>query len=306
MGGKAIVNAQRMSRKEYNDICNHLLLLDNTMMITYSLDTKESYGDVDVVVIQPIFQKIESISQTVKNGNITSIGLMRNDKVYQIDFTVAASKEQQVFLHTYLSYGIFGMCIGIALNKLNLQYGSHGLKFIFQIDKTKHYLLCSTSAHDLFEFLELDFERFQQGFRDHNALFDYMFQSPFISYESLHKKINMTKESNSKLDVLKEYVPNDSVIRCQSQLYSLEEAKEKTLVFFKKNTKYEELVKCIQRKKEIDAKFNGSIVLETLEHEIQGKEVGAFLETFRSLHDIENMTSEDIRDAIKALYITKN
>ena len=91
MGGNAIENAERMSKQEYINICNYLKSLDNTMMITYSFDTKESYGDIDIIVINKI-PIIENVSQIVKNGSLTSVGLIWNNKIYQIDFTITTKE----------------------------------------------------------------------------------------------------------------------------------------------------------------------------------------------------------------------
>lgn len=80
------------------------------------------------------------------------------------------------------------MCIEITLNKLNLQYGSEGFKLFLTINKINYYLLLSINSKSIFEFLELDINRFHIGFKDSNELFDYIFKSPYISYEILSKK----------------------------------------------------------------------------------------------------------------------
>jgi len=296
MGGNAIENAERMSKKEYIDICNYLKSLDNTMMITYSFDTKDSYGDIDVIVIGKI-PSLENISQTFKNGNLTSIGIIWNNKIHQVDFTIVSSKEKQEFIHTYLSYSIFGMCLGISLNKLNLQYGSDGLKLSFVIDndKTNYYLLLSTDAKSIFQFLEIDYDRFHMGFKDPNELFDYIFQSPYISYEILSKKI---LKGDSRLNAIKDYIPKTITPRKKD----LNEIKDNVLETFNKRSNYNEMTKSIQKKNELARKFNGNIVLDVLNNKIQGKELGAFINNFKSNYDIELMSSKDIKTSILSYY----
>ena len=293
MGGNAIENAERMSKQEYINICNYLKSLDNTMMITYSFDTKESYGDIDIIVINKI-PIIENVSQIVKNGSLTSVGLIWNNKIYQIDFTIT-TKEKQEFLHTYLSYSIFGMCLGISLNKLNLQYGSEGLKLSFSINKTNYYLLLSKDSESIFQFLELDLNRFHQGFKDSNELLDYIFVSPYISYEILSKK-TLTVKGDSRLNVIKDYKPLQHTKTTLKQ--DLDEIKNKVLKFFDKEIEYEEMNKEIEKRNELALKFNGNIVMKILDNKIQGKELGNFIKSFKETYDIENMTTEEIKNSI--------
>jgi len=294
MGGNAIENAERMSKQEYINICKYLKSLDNTMMITYSFDTKESYGDIDIIVINKI-PIVENVSQIVKNGSLTSIGLIWNNKIHQIDFTVT-SKEKQEFLHTYLSYSIFGMCLGISLNKLNLQYGSEGLKLSFSNNKTNYYLLLSKDSESIFQFLELDLNRFHQGFKDSNELLDYIFTSPYISYEILSKK-TLTTKGDSRLNVIKYYKPLHQHTKTLKQ--DLDEIKNKVLKFFDKEIEYEEMNKEIEKRNELTLKFNGNIVMKILDNKIQGKELGNFIKSFKETYDIENMSNEEIKNNIK-------
>lgn len=297
MGGNAIENAERMSKQEYIDICNYLKSIDNTIMITYSFDTKESYGDIDIIVINKI-PIIENISQIVKNGSLTSIGLIWNNKINQIDFTVT-SKEKQEFLHTYLSYSIFGICLGISLNKLNLQYGSEGLKLSFSINKTNYYLLLLKDTESIFQFLELDLNRFHLGFKDSNELLDYIFESPYISYEILFKK-TLTAKEDSRLNVINDYKPIRQHVKSLKQ--DLDEIKNKVLGFFNKKGEYEEMNKEIEKKNELALKFNGNIVMKILDNKIQGKELGNFIKNFKETYDIENMSQDEIEINILSYY----
>lgn len=290
MGGKAIKNAQRMSREEYDNICKDLISNKN-IMITYSLANKDSYGDIDAIVLGEIPQ-LQNISEQVTNGACTSVGLKYSSKIHQVDFFPVKTVEEQEHLHTYLSYGIFGMCIGICLNKLGLQYGMDGLKI--KVSEGRYMLLSNDCKH-IFEFLNLSLDRFNQGFQDEHALFDYIFTSPYIYYEALLKQ---SLKVGSRLQPLQQYTPIDTRIQKLEQLEV-----SNLLETFGKQEEYASILLSIEKQKYLQSKFNGKIVIEVLGgNKLQGEELGSFISEFKRLYDIESMNEDDIKKEIHELY----
>ena len=288
MGGLAIKNAERMSREEYYYICLDLQSKHPNMMFTYSFLNKYSYGDIDVVIIGDI-PKLQNITETINNGICTSVGVRYFKKIHQIDFFAVKTVEEQQHLHAYLSYGIFGMCVGICLNKLGLQYGMEGLKI--NVAEGRYMLLSSTSK-DIFEFLNLDIEQFNNGFQDENALFDYIFISPYICYEALLKQ---SQKVGSRLQSLQQYTPKHTQ---KNKEYIIDDFLE----YFGKQEEYASILLSIEKQKYLQSKFNGKIVMDVLDNKLQGKALGSFISEFKSTHDVETMNEDNIKKEIHELY----
>lgn len=281
MGGQAIKNSRRMSREEYEYICKDLISKHPNMMITYSYKEKDSYGDIDAVVLGEI-PELPNISERVINGACTSICL----DGHQVDFFPVKTVDEQEHLHAYLSYSIFGMCVGICLNKLGLQYGIDGLKIKVAEGR---YMLLSNISKDIFKFLKLDLDRFHQGFKDESELFDYIFTSPYVCYEALLKQ---SLKVGSRLQPLQQYTSK------QMQIHTHAPQLEDVLETFEKQEEYASILMSIEKQKYLQSKFNGKIVMEVLGNKLQGKELGSFISEFKRTHDIENMNDDDIKQEI--------
>jgi hypothetical protein len=231
MGGKAIAGCQRMTPTEYKDICRVLLAHDPTILITRSFTEKESYGNVDVIALKPL--DLPNVLETRKNGHVTSIGWNN----HQIDVFLTDSRTKQEHLQTYLSYGLFGMCVGICLKIHGLEYGLDGLK-----TSGNPSILLSNSSDDIFHFLRLDYNRFRAGFANANELFDFLLGSPYMSYDVLIKKA----EKQERLAPLLAYTPISA------------------LTFFGKQKEYDELVAAHLEKERLAEISLGRIVMDVI------------------------------------------
>ena len=156
MGGNAIKSSSRMDRSTYirvsKYICDKIIGLN--FKIPHTLHDKESFGDVDIIVDSNDFTNVlkalaKYIVETVKNGNITSIGIAFESSIVQVDLVcVRADKLNNV--HTYMSYGFFGMIVGIVLARHDLIYGIQGLE-----TKQEHVIL-SVDPVEILAFLDID------------------------------------------------------------------------------------------------------------------------------------------------------
>ena len=170
MGGNAIKGAERLTRVVYLKICDLLVsctskYYNSGIMFTLPVKSKESFGDIDCIVVGriPDFPGM----QIVRNGpSFTSIGFEYEGSIYQVDVFSVKTVEEQRHLRSYLSYGIFGMCVGISMKVYDLRYGVNGLEM-----KVAEgiYLKLSSNAKDIFDFLGLDIDVFEQGFKDVTA-----------------------------------------------------------------------------------------------------------------------------------------
>jgi hypothetical protein len=175
-----------------------------------------------------------------------------------------------------------------------------GLKLVFTIEKTTYTLLLSTDTDDIFKFLQLDITRFHNGFKNENELFDYIFESPYILYTILSKKFVKIKP-DSRLHVISQYKPKIDNINIKA--IDIADIKNKALQFFNKNEEYDNMISSIEKKNALSRKFNGNIVMKTLDNKIQGKELGIFINKFKAINDIEKMTEEEIIIAIRNMNI---
>lgn len=316
MGGSAIISSQPMDKNLYNEIVIYLKNIIKEFKFnnsnsylksfkcneTLSLDNKIFYGDVDLVIeisdenknpqwneipiIYTITQIIDSFKPTVikKNGSIYSIGVNYKDKIIQVDLNFVSPNKYD-HIHTYLSYGIFGMCIGIALNKLNISYGAKGIELKINIDQDNSnckYINLSSDNAKIMEFLELDYDRFKLGFKSDYDLYDFIFTSPYIQPHAFSNKLDKI----SRIESMKDYIfPVKDII-------SITTVHQKAIDFFNKINEYDQCINDIIIKKNLTNKFNGNIVKRITG--LKGIELGKFINNFKKNHDINILSKEEI------------
>ena len=295
MGGNCIRDSQRMTRAKYEELCDLLVEAEPTMKITRSFSEKETYGDIDCILRYNSMCFPGEVVESHKNGAVTSIGLKVNGVIRQVDYFLTGSLHKQEHLQAYLSYGIFGMCVGICVNKLGLEYGMDGLKVMFRGKELDTSILLSQSCGAIFAFLQLDYYRFTNGFINVNELFEYLFTSPYISYTALMKKVDKLE----RLAPLKYYPPPPT-----KEKLVAEDVVKNALSFFGKQKDYDKVIVAYEKKAMMAAKFNGNIVMELTS--LVGSDLGKFISEFRRVHNIASMTPEDIHEAILIKYGVEN
>jgi hypothetical protein len=282
MGGNAIKGAVRMSKESYLDVLQTItkILHDIPHKPTLVLDDKNSFGDVDIVLhadknVVERFQPIE----TVTNGCITSIGFLHNGQKIQIDL-LFTSLEKIEHVHAYLSYGVFGMCLGIGLLRSGLQYGMDGLKAQVCLgNNEKRWLHLSNSHEDIFRFLGFDTVAFSNGFSDTEQL------AVFIQSSNCLDTKSICKNTNPRLDAIKKY------------LYLTTTSITNAITYFKKNKEEEDMRLEYEKSMLLKSKFNGRIVMELTG--LSGRELGAFMACFLEKHPgLIEMSDEEIKNAI--------
>ena len=291
MGGHAIKSSCRMSRTTYNSVCHYLLqkLCECTFKIVPSLDDKESFGDVDLIVscqdIATIVNDLEPIELT-KNGHVTSIGIVFDGVTVQIDL-VSVNVAMIEHVATYMSYGFFGMCVGLALARQDLTYGIHGL------ETKQERVLLSQDSDAILEFLGIDLK----GVATACELVD-----------SLHLSkidLDVIVKCAHKYDRLKAHKPLFLEFAEKQQLHKDPDLKELAIDYFGKRGDMNEYTAKIERKQFIAQKFNGGIVMSLTGLE-KGEDLGKFMAHLRKTvltdDDIFIKTNEEIHDLITNYY----
>ena len=176
MGGNALKNTKtrRYNKEEFSLLVEEMqsILKDQfeQFFVIQSWKTKESFGDMDVL-IQPknnqnvidIIKNLFNPNEIFSNGNCDSFDY----KEFQIDF-IKVSPENWETSCVYFRYGDLGNLMGvISKYVLGVKYGHDGLSFKF-IDENSNQTYTekciSKNPKEIFEFLGFDWSIFDAGF----------------------------------------------------------------------------------------------------------------------------------------------
>lgn len=296
MGGRALKNTptRRYQRKEFDEISSELVEILNKdfsqVAIPLFYSKKESFGDADIIVDTTGFSKNmrEYIEETFSpneifhNGNCWSFDY----KELQVDI-ITTSAEHFMTNYHYLAYNDLGNFIGRIAHGLGFKYGQEGLWYEHYFkDQNIGKISISRDYRKIFEFLELSYDRWLEGFETLEDVFEYIVQSKYFDYEMFQlKSLNkINRERNLKrasyMSFL-EYIEENH----KDKSYQFED-KEVSMVraieFFpdaniELNIRKMEYEYC--KKEYIKAKFNGGQVMRRFG--LQGKELGDALIEFK-------------------------
>lgn len=207
MGGTALnrhgVYTVRKSKDEFNCISEKInnLLLSNTNLkfyITKSYHTKDSFGDMDILI-----QTNDNFTINIRDLIITMFNpkaINSNGGVYsfdydnfQIDFILINEIYWDV-AKTYYSYDPLGNAMGKIYHKFNLKYGWDGLKYYYRniYDKPNDIILISTNPRKIFEFADYDYDRYLMGFDTLEEIYEYITSSKYFDV-NIFKFENLTQ-----------------------------------------------------------------------------------------------------------------
>jgi len=212
MGGLALKGkdtvTRRYERAEFDIISVELLdiLKKDFKRVAMPLfyKNKKSFGDADLIV------SMEGVNFNIRDYITTTFQpteIFHNGNCYSFDY-----KELQVDLITlapehfdsnemYLSYNDLGNFIGRIAQGFGLKYGQEGLWY-------EHYfkgsnigrIQVSKDYREIYKFLGLSYERWEQGFDELEDIFDYIATCQFFNWElfQLSKLNKINRERNLK------------------------------------------------------------------------------------------------------------
>jgi hypothetical protein len=325
-GGHAFGYAtKRLSLTEYDSISKEIILLLTRryehIHIPRSVPGKESFGDVDVVVSKRKEEmKIDHddedlllhplITKRIRNGNTLSIEY----KEFQID--IISVKEEELPLSLFFfSFSDVGMIFGMMLSLFSLGFGCHGL-FIYLNDSR---LLLSKNLDDILLFLQLDKQKWIQGFETEEELFLFIMSSWIFRYSMFQpRKEGQTgkHDQHQKREMFQRFIHFVN----QHALEHHENEKEESNLHFQKlemeivrrevikHFRKEEEIAILNEKKEkalcVKAKFNGVLVHEWTG--LMNQELGNFMQKFKSAWTTEqlyNFSVEEIRQHVGKFHL---
>ena len=303
MGGNALktVKTFRKNKDEYEIIKTEILeKIKNKLQceIVIEVPNKLDFGDLDVLYIndenldiKKIIQETYNPKEIIHNGEVHSFDY--ND--FQIDFIKCKNKEKLVMAQFYFSYGDIGSIIGRISNYYGLKFGHKGLWLVLlentlEINKdvnmaeTFGKVKLSKVPKEICEFLNFDFNTWQNGFKSKNEIFEWIIKSKYFKKE-IFNTLNYEHRSRAilrpfyqeflnfiKLDVLNINKANikEGEVKINIQDYAIK--------YFKKEDKVEELHKQIQIRKERKEKFNGKYLID---FGIEPKKIGQYINNFK-------------------------
>lgn len=297
MGGRALKNTftRRYERKEFDLISKELIdtlethFKEVSMPLFYS--AKESFGDADIIVNTTDFNKpmrefIEDEfgpNEIFHNGNCWSFDY----KELQVDLITVSDETFDTNYH-YLGYNDLGNFIGRIAHGLGLKYGQEGLWYehyfkgqnIGKIEISKDY-------RKIFDFFELSYDKWLEGFETLENVFDYVSESKYFDYE-MFQLSNLNKINRERNLKRVSYMSFLEYIEKNHKDKKFEfPSKEESLTIIKNlfpESKVELNVRKLEyeycKKEFIKAKFNGGDVKKIFG--LEGKELGAAMSGFRN------------------------
>lgn len=303
MGGNALkqVKTVRKSTEDflriYKEISNIVQYhLSNEFFLIKSYHTKESHGDMDILL------KVNNTEDRIKIHNFISniikpIEIFKNGNVYsfnyfdfQIDFILIDDDSWNTAIN-YMNYDPLGNCIGKTYHKFNLSYGWNGLYYKFRNfnGRLAENILISKDPRKIFEFGDYDYDRYLDGFDYIEEIFQFVMRSKYFDNEmfKFENLKHIDKKRNRKRGSYHEFLKflEENNVNCR---YNFHKDKDLYLPmidgFFPEARlieKLKELEVHDKQNKILSQKFNGDIVMSWIPN-LMGKELGAAITKFRT------------------------
>lgn len=327
MGGNATkeFNTIRMTKEQYYKLS--IMLLTSVVSqansnertgIPVSYGDKDSFGDIDFLstitsdefekrITKGLYSDKLDILGKKKNGNITSYAIRYKDddgqwsEPFQVDLIKTNSNEFD-FSYNYFSYNDLGNFIGRLAVIANLKFGFDGLFVKTYFDKHSDvterkqnsvgYMETKLDVdfYQALELLGLSVERYKQGFKTLDEIFEFIAQGEYFDYEFF--KIENLNSSQRQRDVKR---PNfnlalDYFATCTPK-YSAFMAKELLNANVQKQYNVQSIR--VQHRKEYKRKYykNKRLSVNKLRHlfpNLSDREIGAFVAYLKTVDDFYN------------------
>lgn len=264
---------------------------------------KETFGDIDVIVdiggredldIRNYLSVYFDPTEIFHNGNCYSF----DHKEVQVDFMCVKSEDFDSNYH-YLAFNDLGNYIGRIAHRLGLKYGQEGLWYNhYQKGQNLGKVMISKDYREIFKFLDLDYDRWLEGFDELEDTFEFVLTSKYFdsdmfqldSLNRINRERNLKRASYmSFLDWIHENHPNviGEYLDGPDDDYRRQSVSNKFLIKtidrefpeanFSLNIKEIEYIEA--KKSYVNAKFNGSMIMR--KYNLEGKQIGDALKEFK-------------------------
>lgn len=304
MGGNALrVETVRKTTEEFNNIASELVPILNTdlntdIFVTKCYHTKESHGDMDILIkidenfhinIYDYVKSKFNPNDIHNNGGVVSFDYDN----FQIDL-ILIKKSSWEHAKLWYSYDPIGNIIGKTAKKFGTKYGPNGLVYPFRNfnGKLSKDITLTKDTKKIYEFLGYDFDRFINGFDTLDDIFQFIINSKYFNHKiflfenltSIDKKRNKKRKT---YQLFLKYINQNNITKefnfNKDKSYYIDHIDE----FFPEanfKSKLERFRIIDEENKEISKKFNGRLIMEKLP-ELKGKELGNMIGDFHKLFD---------------------
>lgn len=328
MGGNAIktVTLRRLTKDEFEpytkEVVDKLLTKFSYVSPLKYYRNKQSFGDLDLIL-----KMSEDVShektKSIINELFNSKEIYENDNTYSFEY-----KEFQVDLifkkdedvqstEFFFSYNDLNNLVGRIAHKFDLKFGFDGLNYVIRDHHGSLYkrILISKDERKIYEFLDLSYDRFLQGFDEVQEIFDFVisskyFDSSIFSYENLNHQNRTRNRKRANYAGFLEYMNSNAIER----VYNFE--KDKTVYlpminnFFPESNliqKLEDIRIQFQKQNELNEKFRGDMIMELTG--LRGAQLGKFILTYKSQFTnfnayLQSKSKEEIQNEVKKYHDT--
>lgn len=283
MGGNALKNVvtRRYARAEYYQLKERILDKLRGYIEQYAVPkefpNKESFGDLDVLMVPPTEMKMDKFikdhfhpNEICHNGDVYSFDF----EEFQVDFIIVP-REQFDNAIVYFSYSDFGGLIGNICHKIGLKYGIQGLWMNvhtkeFDPTTTSTKLILSTNVEQIFDFLGYDYQRYLLGFDNDRDFYQWIvsgkyFQRFYFDDDQLN---HAHRQRTSKRPIYikfiaylnEQQVPNDRLIDDFEEF--IRTIREQALIVFNKQDVYAAGANLREEKRQFRTKYSGRLFLD--------------------------------------------
>lgn len=305
MGGNAIKNASRITKSEYDRVCN--ILTDTLGRFYYvaippSYSNKESFGDIDIVVenndldinyILPLLNPTE----IQKNSNVISFGYKYLNKIIQVDLIFVQHKEFETSLN-YLSYNDLFNLLGRLARRVGLKLGHKGLEYIVRDkennDRILGELLITSKLTEICQILDLDYNTYIAGFENKSDIFNFVIKSKYFdSYCFKLENLNhINRMRNKKRQIYTDFLEYVKDIPEKDEKIDRDLFVMNLLSEYHLTEDYYKIIMDEIKRRELALKFNGELVMKLTG--LQGKELGAFMSAFKEKYNVVKLDKDMI------------
>lgn len=292
MGGKVFSNLERISRSKIISLTENIVSILNEHGIknypVKFVDSKESFGDLDILVFLTDIEKLKDLSALFDplESNLNYDTLSMNIDNHQVDLIFAQEKNENL-LSTFYNYSIYGYAIDRMLRDFNLKITTNGLSYIYNGIDTKRAYFHITDEDRTFELLKLDKLTYDKGFKNYEEVFEYLSTSPYFR-NVIYLPESMTNASRTRAK--KREVYHMLLDWLSDKTFELRDTPklpdDLQLIVDELCKKHDDVIK---HHLELKEKFNGHIVNELTG--ITGKNLSIFMANIKAKYTHEELCS---------------
>jgi len=321
MGGN-LFKVGRVPKERYFEIVSTLKpVLDKHFGDRYRIPVayteKADYGDVDiildagVVMNKPNWKKELTrdlgVTQTKSVRNVFSMLYMD----FQTDVFLVATKRLDS-TNNFMSYNILGNLIGRIYHKFNLRYGEDGLFYVLRgfNNHISREISVTRDMEQMLTFIGLSYERWKQGFKNLNEIFEYVISSKYFCSNSYDPAYSIVRRKIERPDFVKflDYLEQNKIEKNFPFAKPKEIYLDEIDAFFGTDlkTEFAEHVKRQEMLEKISKKYNGNVVMGLLG--LDGETLGKFMGRYKKYRGdsfeyfMLNSTKKEIEEDIVSFY----